>query len=72
MLFNNEYEGEYFYYDQKSFPRFSSAQPGPMYPYYSDEPDDYDKEDKSWSRNEYGNGPDIYWNAESEKRCSLS
>ncbi|CAF1546574.1 unnamed protein product [Adineta ricciae] len=36
--------------------------------YHQDEDDD---EYEAWKRNEYGNGPNMYWDAESDEWCSL-
>ncbi|UJR12782.1 hypothetical protein I4U23_016956 [Adineta vaga] len=67
--FNNKYE--------ESSPRSSFMQPSSTHYYYSDESDDvrydhdYDEDDEAWVRNEYGNGPNMYWDAESDEWCPL-
>jgi len=33
--------------------------------------DDYEERYHAWERNEYGNGPNMYWDAESDEWCPL-
>ncbi|CAF1207224.1 unnamed protein product [Adineta steineri] len=70
---NNEYEESLPL--NSSFMRSSSNHWDP-YHYYSNEDDEdaYDyaaDEYSAWERNEYGNGPDMYWDAESDEWCPL-
>ncbi|CAF1351794.1 unnamed protein product [Adineta ricciae] len=69
---NNEYE--------ESSPRPLVSHTTSSFHHYYDEYDrynddyyqDYDNdEDEAWARNEYGNGPGMYWDGESDEWCPL-